>query len=96
MTLALILRCVTHMCTNYLLMNMFAHKNNPEYVDMNRPDMLLRSHDGTKFKMRATRNQKVYKSPYYRGVQLWERLPNVTQTLPGKKEFKHSIKGIEL
>ena len=78
----------------HLLMNMFAEKNNPEYVDMNRPDMLLRNHDGTKFKIRATRNQKVYKSPYCRGVHLWERLPNVTQTLQGKKEFKHSIKGI--
>ena len=85
-----------HRRKEHLLMNMFAHKNNPEYVDKNRPDMLLRNHEGTKFKMRATRNQNVFKSPYYRGVQLWERLPNVTRTLPGKKEFKRSIKGIEV
>ena len=65
----------------HLLMNMFTHKNNPDYVDMNRPDRLLRNHDGTKFKIRATRNKKVFKSPYYRGVHLWERLPNATQTL---------------
>ena len=76
----------------HLLMNMFTNKNNPEYVDMNRPDRLLRNHDGTKFKIRATRNQKVFKSPYYRGVQLWERLPNVTRTLQVKKEFNHSIR----
>ena len=56
----------------HMLMNMFTNKNNQEYVDMNRPDRLLRNHDGTKFKIRATRNQKVFKSPYYRGVQLWE------------------------
>ena len=80
----------------HLLMNMFTNKNNPEHVDMNRPDRLLRNHDGAKFKMRATRNQKVFKSPYYRGAQLWEQLPNVTRTLQRKKEFKHSIKGIEL
>ena len=80
----------------HLLMNMFAHQINPEYVDMNRPDMLLRNHDGTKFKIRVTRNQKVYKSPYYRGVKLWEQLPNATRTLHGKKEFKSSIKGILL
>ena len=80
----------------HLIMNMFLQRNNPEYGDMNRPDRLLRNHDGTKFKIRATRNQKVYKSPYFRGVQLWERLPNVTWTLQGRKEFKHSIKGIEL
>ena len=67
----------------HLLMNMFAHKINPEYVDMNRPDMLLRNHDGTKFKIRVTRNQKLYKSPYYRGVKLWEQLPNATRTLHG-------------
>ena len=78
----------------HLLMNMFAHKNNPEFEDMNRPDMLLRNHNGTKFKIRATRNQKVYKSPYYRGVKLWEQLPNATRTLHGKKEFKRNIKGI--
>ena len=77
-------------------MNMFTQKHNPEYVEMNRPDRLLRNHDGTKFKIQATRNQKVFKSPYYRGVQLWERLPNVTQTLHEKKEFKHNLKGIEL
>ena len=65
-------------------------------MDNNRPDRLLRNHDGTKFKIRATRNQKVFKSPYYRGVQMWEQLPNVTRTLQSKKEFKNSIKGIEL
>ena len=80
----------------HLIMNMFSQRNNPEYVDTNRPDRLLRNHDGTKFKIRATRNQKVYKSPYFRGVQLWGQLPNVTRTLQGRKEFKHSIKGIEL
>ena len=35
----------------HLIMNMFAQKNNPEYVDMTRPDMLLRNHDGTIFKI---------------------------------------------
>ena len=75
---------------------MFANKNNPEYVDNNRPDRLLRNHDGKKFKIQATRNQKVFKCPYYRGVQIWEQLPNVTRILQSKKEFKNSIKDIEL
>ena len=77
-------------------MNMFAQKNNTEYVDTNRPDRLLRNHNGTKFKIKATRNRKVYKSPYYRGVQLWETLPIVTQTLQGKTEFKKGMKGVAL
>ena len=76
----------------YVIMNMFAQKNNPAYVDTNRPDMLLRNHNGTKFKIRATRNNKVYKSPYYRGVQLWERLPAATRTLQERNKCKRLIK----
>ena len=86
---------VQKLCTRrkeHLLMNMFAQKNNPAYVDTNRPDMLLRNHNGTKFKIRATRNNKVYKSPYYRGVQLWERLPAATRTLQERNKFKRLIK----
>ena len=77
----------------HLLINMFAQKNNIKYVDTNRPDRLLRNH---KFKIKATRNRKVYKSPYYRGVQLWETLPIVTRTSQEKTEFKNSMKGIAL
>ena len=80
----------------HLLMNMFAHKNNSDYVDENRPDRQLRNHNGTKFKIKATRNRKVHISPYYRGVQLWEKLPIVTRTLQRKKEFKNNIRVIQL
>ena len=75
---------------------MFAHKNDPEYVDVARPCMILRNHDGTKFKIRIARNQKVFKGPYYRGVYLWEWLSNATRTMQEKKESKRSIRGIEL
>ena len=77
----------------HFLMNMFAQRTNLEYVDTKRSEMLLRNHNGTKFKIKATQNQKVYKSPDYRGVQLWEQLPNATRTLQEKKEFARSIKG---
>ena len=80
----------------HLLMNMFVQKNNIDYVDTNRPDRLLRNHNGTKFKIKATRNRNVYKSSYYRGVQLWENLPIVTWTLQGKTEFRNSITGFAL
>ena len=80
----------------HLLMTMFAQKDNIDYVDKNRPDRLLRNHNGTKFKIKATRNYKVHKSPYYRGVHLWEKLPVVTWTLPSKKEFKNNIRNIVL
>ena len=41
---------VQKLCTRrkeHLLLNMFAQKSNPAYVDTNRPDMLLRNHNGT-------------------------------------------------
>ena len=41
----------------HLLMKMFAQKNNTEYFDTNRPDGLLRNHNGTKFKIKATNKQ---------------------------------------
>ena len=80
----------------HLLMNMFAQKDDTEYVDVIRPDMQLRNHNGTKFKIKATRNQRVFKIPYYRGVQSWEQLPNAIQTLHVKKEFKKHIKDMVL
>ena len=48
--------------------------------------------DGVKFKITTTRNHRVYNSPYYRGVYLWERLPVVVQTLASKSDFRKRIK----
>ena len=76
----------------HLLLQMFVNKDNVEYIDAYRPDMLLRNYNGTKFKIKTTRNHRVHISPYYRGVYLWERLPNITRELQCKKEFKQCIK----
>ena len=46
--------------------------------------MKLRNNDGVKFKIMTTRNHRVYNSPYYRGVYLWERLPVDVQTSASK------------
>ena len=54
--------------------------------------MKLRNNDGVKFKITTTRNHRVYTSPYYRGVYLWERLPVVVQTLASKSDFRKRIK----
>ena len=45
-----------------LLMQMYWHKNDAEYIDTARPDMRLRNHDGTKFKIKTTQNHMVYTS----------------------------------
>ena len=56
------------------LLMFYANRTNMDYVDLRRPDMTWHKHYGTKFKMKMTRNTRVLKSPYYRGVQLWEKL----------------------
>ena len=52
----------------HLLLQMFVSKDNVEYIDAYRLDMLLRNHNGTKFKIKTARNHRVHKNPYYRGV----------------------------
>ena len=63
---------------------MYMHKDNPAYVECVRPNMTLFDHDAAKLKIQTTRNQRVYKSPYYCGVQLWERLPVEIRTIPNR------------
>ena len=58
--------------------------------------MTLLDHDAAKFKIKPTRNQRVYKSPYYPGVQLWERLPVEIWTIPNRIDFKRNMHGLLL
>ena len=59
-------------CIEHVLMQMCLHKDDADSIETRRPNIILRNHDGTQFKIKATRNHWVYKSPYYRCVQLWE------------------------
>ena len=52
----------------------------------------LRSSNKIKLKSRFTRLTKVQKSPYYRGLALWNTLPVTLQTEPSKLKFKREIK----
>ena len=76
----------------HLLMQMYMQKDDVDFVETVRPNMKLRNNDGVKFKITTTRNHRVYNSPYYRGVYLWERLPVVVQTLASKSDFRKRIK----
>ena len=44
------------------------------YIDLARLEMDLRSRNKIKFSMAKTKLTKVMKSPYYRGVSLWDML----------------------
>ena len=75
-----------------MFMFMYANRSNQDYVDTRRPDMTLRKHYSTKFRIKKTRNTKVLKRPYYRGVQMWEKLPTEVQMVGKKVEFKTYVK----
>ena len=55
----------------------------------------LRSSNKIKLKSRFTRLTKVQKSPYYRGLALWNTLPDILQIEPSKLKFKREIKRYE-
>ena len=40
----------------HLLMQMYCHKDDVDYIEQYRPTMRLRNHEGTKFKIKTTRN----------------------------------------
>ena len=74
---------------------MYSESKNPASIDMYRPQMVLRSHNSVKLNHKFTRKTKIQKSQYYRGKQLWDKLPKEIQTLTSKIEFKHKIKTYE-
>ena len=73
-------------------MVMYANRSNQDYVDTRRPDMTLRKHYSTKFRIKMTRNTNLLKSPNYRGVEMWEKLPTEVQMIRKKVEFKKYVK----
>ena len=52
----------------------------------------LHSSNRLKLKSQFTRLTKVQKSPYYRGLELWDKLPEKLQNEPSKLKFKGEIK----
>ena len=61
------------------------------YLDLTRPEIDLRSRNKIKFSTAKTKLTKVMKSPYYRGVSLWDMLPEEVQRATTKVRFKRSI-----
>ena len=74
-----------------LLKIMFNQSQNVENIDSYRPDRTLRSCDKIKLKCNFTRITKIQKSPFYRGVSLWDSLPKELQKEQSRKTFKNII-----
>ena len=54
--------------------------------------MSLRSDQNVKMKSDFTRITKIQMSPYYRGVELWNKLPYEIQNISSKMKFKSMVK----
>ena len=77
----------------HLLMLMYEHQYNTDFLEENRPDMALRSHNVAKFKIKTTKIHRLDESPFYRGIYLWDGLPVELRSSVCKKHFKTSIRG---
>ena len=67
---------------------MYRHSKTPANLCEERPEIVLRDNNKVKFKIKTTRLTKVQKSPYFRGVTLWDRLPEQIQKATTKVKFK--------
>ena len=74
-----------------LLKIMFGHSHNTENIDYYRPERMLRSSKKVKIKSTFTRITKIQKSPFYRGISLWDSLPFAIQHEQGKTAFKNAL-----
>ena len=61
------------------------------YADTTRPEIELRRRHKIKFSVAKTKLTEVMKSPYYRGVSLWDMLPKEVQRATTKVRFKRGI-----
>ena len=73
---------------------MFRHSKSNLHLDEDRPEVTLINRNKLKFKIRTTQLTKVQKSPYHRGVSMWDRLPEEVQKATAKVKFKNYVNKI--
>ena len=71
---------------------MFRHSKSGENIDNYKPNIRLRNRKKIKFKVSFTSLTKVSKSPFHRGVKIWDRLNEDTQRATTKVTFKNMVK----
>ena len=75
-----------------LLNLMYKHSRQIDNVDLTSCNINLRSTKKIKLKSQFTRLTEVQKSPLYRGIELWNDLPDNVQKEPNRFKFKAEIK----
>ena len=66
------------------------------HIDRYRPTIRLRSRRKVKFKKYKRNLEKILKSPLYRGIKLWDMIPDEIQRSVTKVKFKIMVKLIKL
>ena len=66
------------------------------HIDRYRPTIRLRSRRKVKFKKQKRNLEKIMKSPLYRGVKLWDMIPEDIQRSVTKVKFKTMLKSVKL
>ena len=60
-------------------------------VNSNRPEWILRTTPKVEVKIDFTDKERVMRSPYYAGNQLWDKLDSTTQTSKNIFEFANRL-----
>ena len=77
---------------NQLLSFMFMMSGIKENINCRRPTMTLRNSNKIKFKEKLTVKTLIQKSPMYRGIHLWNELPEDIQRSDNLRKFKRAIR----
>ena len=72
-------------------MIMYRLSGKGQYIDRYRPPIRLRSRKKVKFKTYKRNLSKIVKSPFYRGIKLWDMIPIKIQLSVTKVKFKREI-----
>ena len=70
---------------------MYRQSKDMSNLETYRPDVVLRNSNKIKFKIKNTKLTMVQNSPFYRGVTLWDRLPEEVQKATTKVKFKQGL-----
>ena len=79
-----------------LLKLMYTESKNERNIDEYCPHMQLRSSGNVKMNHKFTRLTNIQKSPYYRGLSLWDSLPKELQLVENRQVFKDRIEKYNL
>ena len=79
-----------------LLKIMYKESKTNTNIDVYRSERVLPSTNNVKMKHKFTKLTKIQRSPYYRGLKLWDKLPQDKQNIDSNLAFKAAIKKYRL